>query len=433
MVAIRAENLGKQYRLGRLASYRTFRESIRRWVAAPVRRIFSARSDRRSPISGQTIWALRDVSFEVDRGEVFGIIGHNGAGKSTLLRILSRITIPTTGRARIHGRVGTLLEVGTGFHPELTGRENIFFNGAILGMTRAEITRKFDRIVDFSGVEEFLDTPVKRYSSGMWVRLAFAVAAHLEPENLLVDEVLAVGDIEFQKKCLGKMSDVAKGGRTILFTSHNMGAVSRLCQRTLVLRGGHPAFLGPTHEAVAYYVGSGARGVSGRADLRQAPRWPEAKLPILTSISTHRPDGSPASAFAAGDAMLIRVGCRLDRDMSAYCQVTVSDQTGERLVTLRSTHAGSPLELPAGEGAIECRVDDLRLLSGEYTLSVEIGSLSGVAQCLDSVSEALRIYVHLGNYLGGADVPRGQGWFAQRSAWNWRPPVENGADGEAEP
>lgn len=239
--AVRIENLGKRYRIGQLERYRTLRESIQNAVRAPFRRLLergNARLPDTSPGShpnGESIWALKDVCFEVKQGEVLGIIGRNGAGKSTLLKVLSRITEPTEGHVEIRGRVSSLLEVGTGFHPELTGRENVFLNGAILGMSRAEIKRKFDQIVAFSGVEKFLDTPVKRYSSGMSVRLAFAVAAHLEPDILVIDEVLAVGDAAFQKKCLGKMGDVAESGRTVLFVSHNMQAVNTLCSRVLLL------------------------------------------------------------------------------------------------------------------------------------------------------------------------------------------------------
>ena len=223
-IAIRVDNLGKQYRIGgQQKGYKRFSETAMDALTAPVRRL---RSLGKPPPPEETFWALKDVSFDVRRGDAVGIIGHNGAGKSTLLKILSRITEPSTGRVGLHGRVASLLEVGTGFHPELTGRENVYLNGVILGMRRGEIERKFDEIVDFSGVEKFLDTPVKRYSSGMQVRLAFAVAAHLEPEILLVDEVLAVGDAEFQKKCLGKMGEVASGGRTVLFVSHNMAAIA---------------------------------------------------------------------------------------------------------------------------------------------------------------------------------------------------------------
>jgi lipopolysaccharide transport system ATP-binding protein len=242
---IRVENLGKKYRLGEPVGYKTLRESLMQAATAPMRWLKHSRSingdDKIGVADKDDLWALKDVSFEVKRGEVVGIIGRNGAGKSTLLKILSRITEPTTGKVDIEGRVGSLLEVGTGFHPELTGRENIYLNGAILGMTKVDIAKKFDEIVAFSEIEKFLDTPVKRYSSGMYMRLAFAVAAHLEPEVLIVDEVLAVGDAEFQKKCLGKMQDVGRSGRTVLFVSHNMPAVRALCHRCVLLVHGSVA------------------------------------------------------------------------------------------------------------------------------------------------------------------------------------------------
>ncbi|MCJ7744066.1 MAG: ABC transporter ATP-binding protein [Dehalococcoidales bacterium] len=269
-VAIRVKNLSKRYRLGQTVGYKTLRDSLANALMSPFRR---RRSATREPSATSTeppgqsqemsvkhrldyIWALKDVSFEVKRGEAVGIIGENGSGKSTLLKILSRITSPTEGYAEIRGRVGSLLEVGTGFHPELTGRENIYLNGAILGLKKAEIQRKFGEIVAFSEIEKFLDTPVKRYSSGMYVRLAFAIAAHLEPDILLVDEVLAVGDAQFQKKCLGKMSDVTKEGRTVLFVSHNMGSVANLCQRALWLDAGQLVCVGNTHEIISSYIGS---------------------------------------------------------------------------------------------------------------------------------------------------------------------------------
>jgi len=260
-LAIRVENMGKQFRIGLPAvQYRTLRETITGNIASPFRSISTAIRRAKMPkgeSAADTIWALRNVSFELEQGQVLGIIGRNGAGKSTLLKILSRVTEPTEGFAEIRGRVGSLLEVGTGFHPELTGRENIYLNGAILGMKRAEIDKKFDEIVDFSEVEQFIDTPVKRYSSGMYLRLAFAVAAHLEPEILVVDEVLAVGDAEFQRKCLGKMSDVAQHGRTVLFVSHNMSAVLRLTSETIVLEKGKMVMRAPTAQAVDYYLSSG--------------------------------------------------------------------------------------------------------------------------------------------------------------------------------
>ncbi len=284
-IAIRVEDLGKLYRLGNVVGgvsprqdYRTLRETISDAVTAPFRRKSAAGTAQSRRSEDELIWALRDVSFTVDQGQVIGIIGRNGAGKSTLLKILSRITEPTQGYAEVHGRVGSLLEVGTGFHPELTGRENIYLNGAILGMARSEIERKFDEIVDFSGVAKFIDTPVKRYSSGMYLRLAFAVAAHLEPEILVVDEVLAVGDAEFQRKCLGKMSDVAQQGRTVLFVSHNMSAILHLTEETVVLDKGRLAYRAATPAAVDYYMSSGLAQVGER--VWQADEIPAEAAPF---------------------------------------------------------------------------------------------------------------------------------------------------------
>jgi lipopolysaccharide transport system ATP-binding protein len=255
-IAIRVEGLGKQYRIGQRERYKSLRDSIMRGLAVPYRRLQSLFQHPNGQASNGdgTIWALKDVSFEVKHGEVLGVIGRNGAGKSTLLKILSRIAEPTEGYADIWGRVGSLLEVGTGFHPELTGRENIYLNGAILGMTRREIARKFDEIVAFAEIEKFLDTAVKHYSSGMYMRLAFAVAAHLEPEILVVDEVLAVGDAAFQKKCLGKMGDIASGGRTVLFVSHNLTAIAQLCQRALWIDCGKLRNNGSASDTVASYL-----------------------------------------------------------------------------------------------------------------------------------------------------------------------------------
>jgi lipopolysaccharide transport system ATP-binding protein len=256
-IAIRVEHLSKRYRLGEREPYKSLRDVIARAAAAPARWLHRNGQPAVDQGSGY-FWALDDVSFEIHQGEAVGIIGRNGAGKSTLLKILSRITRPTKGEAQIYGRVGSLLEVGTGFHPELTGRENIFLNGAILGMKRKEIERKFDEIVNFAEIEKFLDTPVKRYSSGMYVRLAFAVAAHLEPEILLVDEVLAVGDAQFQKKCLGKMGEVAKEGRTVLFVSHNMAAVKQLCKNGILFRQGQIENKGKIEFIVESYLKSGS-------------------------------------------------------------------------------------------------------------------------------------------------------------------------------
>ncbi len=277
---IKVENLSKRYRIGaKEQGYKTFREAIINGFIAPVRnlaklqKLTKFKNNPSSNNEDNIIWALKDVSFEVNEGDVLGIIGRNAAGKSTLLKILSRITEPTSGSVEIYGRLSSLLEVGTGFHPELTGRENIFLNGAILGMRKREIGKKFDEIVNFSEIEKFIDTPVKRYSSGMYVRLAFAVAAHLEPEILVVDEVLAVGDIPFQKKCLGKMSDVAKGGRTVLFVSHNMQAIQKLCARVIVLHEGSITIDGPTDEAISKYLRDdiGLKGEQNWSDTNNAP------------------------------------------------------------------------------------------------------------------------------------------------------------------
>jgi lipopolysaccharide transport system ATP-binding protein len=288
-VAIRAEGLGKVYLLGeRRARYKALRDVLADAAAAPIAALRSRLGAQTPPARGrESIWALRGVSFEIAEGELVGIIGRNGAGKSTLLKVLSRITIPTTGSARIRGRIGSLLEVGTGFHPELTGAENIYLNGVILGMRRREIARKFEEIVAFAGVEKFVDTPVKHYSSGMYLRLAFSVAAHLEPEILLVDEVLAVGDSTFQRKCLDKMEDVGKQGRTVLFVSHNMPAITRLCPRTLLLDAGGVAADGPSHQVVSAYLSSGVGTTAARTwpDSESAPGNSVARLRSVRVVS----------------------------------------------------------------------------------------------------------------------------------------------------
>jgi lipopolysaccharide transport system ATP-binding protein len=282
--AIRVENLGKMYRIGeRRAKYKTFRETITMAATAPIRvaRRLAGAPDTSS--ARESIWALQNVSFRVGHGEVVGVIGRNGAGKSTLLKILARITEPTSGSALIRGRVGSLLEVGTGFHQELTGRENIYLNGAILGMRRRELEARFDEIVAFAGVEKFVDTPVKHYSSGMYLRLAFSVAAHLDPEILLVDEVLAVGDAAFQRKCLEKMEDVGRRGRTVLFVSHNMSAIARLCPRTILLDSGGVGLDGPSHQVVAQYLSSDI-GTMAQREWRDASRAPASGAARLCAV-----------------------------------------------------------------------------------------------------------------------------------------------------
>jgi lipopolysaccharide transport system ATP-binding protein len=293
-LTIRVEGLGKQYRIGSTReSYSTLRDQIQRWTS--LSNLFGGRT-KSEPTS--TFWALKDVSFDVRRGDVVGIIGRNGAGKSTLLKVLSRITEPTEGQADIHGRVGSLLEVGTGFHPELTGRENVFLNGAILGMKRAEILRKFDQIVTFAEVEKFIDTPVKYYSSGMYMRLAFAVAAHLEPEILVVDEVLAVGDAKFQKKCLGTMNEIARGGRTVLLVSHNMQTIATLCRTVLCLHNGRVDFFGPVSEGIARYYATTDSRTGDAVDPSRRPGSGAARFVSVEAIrSQFRPEEAKRFRF----------------------------------------------------------------------------------------------------------------------------------------
>ncbi len=289
---IRVEKLGKQYRIGASqAPYATLRETLMGAARAPFQRL----RGRRQAAAAGTFWAVRDVSFDVAPGEIVGIIGRNGAGKSTLLKMLSRITEPSSGRIELYGRIGSLLEVGTGFHPELTGRENIFLNGAILGMRREEIARKFDEIVAFSEVEKFIDTPVKHYSSGMYLRLAFAVAAHLEPEILVVDEVLAVGDARFQRKCLDKMQDVGRQGRTVLFVSHNMAAVTRLCPRTILLNEGGVLADGASHTVVGTYLNSGL-GTTASREWTDAASAPGNEVARLRAVRVRGADGRVTDA-----------------------------------------------------------------------------------------------------------------------------------------
>ncbi|GAP19956.1 ABC transporter ATP-binding protein [Leptolinea tardivitalis] len=305
-IAIHAENLGKQYIIGqRPAAYTTLRETLSTAFSSSVKKLGDGRGENNK------FWALKDVSFDVQQGQVLGVIGRNGAGKSTLLKLLSRVTDPTEGRAVINGRVGSLLEVGTGFHPELTGRENISLNGAILGMKHSEVERKFDEIVSFAEVEQFIDTPVKRYSSGMYLRLAFAVAAHLEPEILVVDEVLAVGDAEFQRKCLGKMSDVAHQGRTVLFVSHNMSAILRLTDETIVIEKGHLAMRAPTPQAVDYYLSAGFSQEGQRTWLPdEIPADAAPFKPV--SIRVRNPQGNVVDTLRSTEPVTIEIEYELD-------------------------------------------------------------------------------------------------------------------------
>jgi lipopolysaccharide transport system ATP-binding protein len=361
-VVVRAEGLSKRYRIGTVhPAYRTLRDSLSSALSAPFRRhTSSAAGGDVTPAKAKTIWALRDVSFELRRGEVLGIIGSNGAGKSTLLKILSRITKPTSGWAEINGQVGSLLEVGTGFHPELTGRENVYLNGAILGMRRAEIERRFDEIVAFAEIETFLDTPVKHYSSGMYVRLAFAVAAHLEPEILIVDEVLAVGDAAFQKKCLGKMGEAGRQGRTVIFVSHNLQAVSALTRRALVLDGGQLIHAGETSAALERYRALWTvRGASEYTNPGSANGITRAK--VITS--------GPRQVHRAGEPLVFEFDLRLPHKLtSATFSFQVNDEEMRPITHLWIEGAKQPWSRPGGV-RLRCHVPKSRLYMGRYSLT----------------------------------------------------------------
>jgi lipopolysaccharide transport system ATP-binding protein len=333
----------------------------------------------------RTIWALKDLSFEVKRGEVVGVIGRNGAGKSTLLKILSRITEPTEGQAHIYGRVGSLLEVGTGFHPELTGRENIFLNGAILGMRNDEVRRKFDEIVEFSDLERFIDTPVKRYSSGMYVRLAFAVAAHLEPEILVVDEVLAVGDAEFQRKCLGRMRYVSGTGRTVLFVSHNMAAVLALCNRVVVLDRGRRSFDGPTTDALNHYL----------SNARPADHWEidsvdgrtGSQVAKIVSVQFENDAGEKVGWVPMGDpfSIVLRFDCYHELD-NLFFGIAVSDSMETRIFRLHTSESvGDGVKARGSGGLVRCRIPRLPLVPDNYTVTV------GIAKGTDTVDHLPRV------------------------------------------
>ncbi len=339
--AITAEGISKRYQIGQLQSgYGTLRDSLAEAAARLVHRDFHRHQDE--------IWALRDVSFKVGEGEVLGVIGRNGAGKSTLLKILTRITTPTEGRAEIAGRVGSLLEVGTGFHGELTGRENVFLNGSVLGMKHREIQRKFSDIVEFSGVEKFIDTPVKRYSSGMYVRLAFAVAAHLEPEILLVDEVLAVGDAEFQRRCLGRMEDFSGSGRTVLFVSHNMQTIAQLCDRTIWLDDGRVVSDGPSSEVVARYLQSGY-GKTASVEWSDVEAAPGDKLVRLRRVRVFQ-DGETADAVDVRRPIGIEIAFRvLRRGKPVTPKIKVQDSQGNVAFNAMDTSAHWNEPVPPGD------------------------------------------------------------------------------------
>ena len=367
-IAIRVKNVSKQYEIG-AAKYRP--DTLRDQLADGLKTVFRHNGQPRR--GTETIWALKDVSFEVKEGEVVGIIGRNGAGKSTLLKILSRITEPTSGHAEIHGRMGSLLEVGTGFHPELTGRDNIYLNGAVLGMKKVEIERKFDDIVAFAETEKFIDTPVKRYSSGMYVRLAFAVAAHLEPELLIVDEVLAVGDIEFQKKCLGKMQDLSKSqGRTILFVSHNMDAMQRLCSKCLLIEEGQLVANGATASVVARYLSNHCYKARPNEWLDLSPmtrsgtgkaHFVAAQYSSLSEAAAFRPYSNGPLEF------LLAIESDAPRSVGSLA-VTLYSPSGTKLVNADTISLGRAITLRKGRNLVRLRIEKLYLNPGVYVVGL---------------------------------------------------------------
>ncbi|MFM8304376.1 MAG: ABC transporter ATP-binding protein [Actinomycetota bacterium] len=365
-LAISIQNVSKTFRIF------SRREAPTRATEVIVTRI--RHPFRRAP--REDFQALTDVSIEITKAERVGLIGRNGAGKSTLLKILSRITVPTSGRIEIYGRLGSLLEVGTGFNPELTGRENVFLNGAILGMKRAEILREFDAIVDFAEIGTFLDTPVKRYSSGMYVRLAFAVAAHLNPEILLVDEVLAVGDARFQQKCLGKMGEVSSEyGRTIVFVSHNMPMVQSLCPRTVYLDAGRVAFDGATAESVEEYLAGGSAGVEGETgvfDLSEVSR-PDVKNPVLRRVELRNPEGRVKDSFAMGEDLCITIDLAELRVPRQFVDVRIVTDTGIPVGSVSTRHRDLDLYEPdARPDRVVVRIPGLPLVPGRYTLNIAV-------------------------------------------------------------
>lgn len=422
-IAVRVEGLGKRY----------LRPS-RRGVSPTTWDRLSGHLKEFFPVfrgdeNEDHFWALKDLSFEVKRGEIIGILGQNGSGKSTLLKILSGVTTPTTGRAELRGRVGSLLEVGTGFHPDLTGRENVFMNGALLGINRQDIRRRFDEIVDFSGIEEFIDMPVKRYSSGMYVRLAYSVASLLRSDILILDEVLAVGDVQFREKSQRNMERAAQDGRTIIFVSHNIQAVNELCQTGIILDRGQEIFSGTARNATVRYLrhihhmegeANGRQHEEATVDLRSAPGLEDKRSPVLTWVSTCRADGTPAREFYTGETVKVRIGYEGVTGSSPYFAVLILNSFGERVLTVNSTHSGVPLEVPV-RGAVECTIPDLRLGGGEYSVMLDYGRFLRLGRppirSIDCVPNATAITVSLNGYLRGIGLDEFQG-AAHHSTWD---------------
>jgi len=398
---IHAEGLSKRYRIGERERYYALRDVLARAFLAPFRR-------SRGPRDAGDLWALRDVTFDVAQGEVVGLIGRNGAGKTTLLKILSRITRPTAGFAEIRGRVGSLLEVGTGFHPELTGRENVYLSGAILGMKNSEIARKFDEIVSFAGVERFIDTPLKHYSTGMQMRLAFAVAAHLEPEILLVDEVLAVGDLEFQKKCLGKMQDVSKSGRTIVFVSHNITAISTLTNRTLLLDGGGVDFDGDTYQALGRY-----RELLGGRTVGEYVAPDKATGVILARVITS--DSNQVHRFGRPLAFEFHLRFREKPKVGGF-GFQILDDEGRPVVYLRLFDSTRPWTRE-GTVVLRCTIPRPRLYLGRYSLALHLGDRAAV-QHLETVQVACPFEVVMDGVPHEFEWVRGTCKYLEDAEWD---------------
>lgn len=420
---IQIDNLGKQYRLGGMRRVDdTFCDFFSRQAAQWLRGRKEQRPADHQNTDDKTFWALRNISMDVKQGEVIGIIGHNGAGKSTLLKILSRICDPTEGRVTMRGRVGSLLEVGTGFHPELSGRENIYLNGAVLGMNRREIQKKFDEIVAFSGVEKFLDTPVKRYSSGMTVRLAFSVAAHLEPEIMIVDEVLAVGDSAFKEKCLGKMGDVSRSGRTILFVSHNMGAVQQLCNRVVFLKEGRVIADGEPRQVVTKYLDDLSNRSTTVDGLEQLPRRDNLGQQVrISACRVINAVGQTTDRISFGEPCSIEVDCiGLDDLRQVTFLVGIDSFLTGRVLTSTSEESIAPVAIRRG-GMVRARftLNDLLLSPGAYSITLSLRSVKGG---LDQVEHAHRLDVAAMPY-PAAPAPN-EKWGVVQVAANWKVETE---------
>lgn len=423
-VVIKVENVGKQYHLGKVGTGTIANDLNRWWQLArgkedPYLKIGNV-NDRTSKSSlNDIVWAVKDINFEVKQGEVLGIIGKNGAGKSTLLKILSRVTSPTTGDIKVKGRIASLLEVGTGFHPDLSGRENIFLNGAILGMTKAEIKSKFDEIVDFSGVERYIDTPVKRYSSGMYVRLAFAVAAHLEPEILIVDEVLAVGDAEFQKKCLGKMKDVSGQGRTVIFVSHNMAAVKGLCTRGVVLEHGELKFSSNSEEAINYYTRSGY-SLSETPLVERTDRKGNGKL-IITKIQFLNNLGTQVAELTSGEYYKIQFHFEKHQEIDLKQLTFVlqfKNENDEIVTTIATDEQGTTFTEIGNTGCFEVEIPRLVFREGRYTLHYMISeklAFNTPHVIIDYLADALIMDVIRGDYWNSGILNRPKGFIQESS------------------